>query len=92
MQRDELILEIIEKVHEQGQETARNVKEIQLEQVRQGVTLAQNTSDVAEHMSRTATLEKRVAFYDSAVIVITGLAAVCLFFIKVLPYITRLFQ
>lgn len=92
MNRDELILEIIEKVHEQGQETARTMKEIQLEQVKQGVIIAQNTSDVAEHMSRTATLEKRVAFYDSAVIVITGLAAVFLFFIKVLPFVSHLLQ
>jgi hypothetical protein len=92
MNKDELILEIIEKVHEQSSETARKVGEIQVEQARQGVVLVQNTEHLDEHMTRTANLEKRVAFYDSVIIVLTGIAAVVVFAIKVLPYVIRLLQ
>lgn len=90
MNNDELILEIIEKVHEQGQNTAKRVEEMQMEQARQGVIIAKNEENLRDHMTRTANLEKRVAFYDSIVVIVAAIASVVLFVIKVLPYINRL--
>mgnify|MGYP000861741572 FL=1 len=90
MNNDELILEIIEKVHEQGLHTAKKVEEIQLEQARQGVIITQNEEGLREHMNRTANLEKRVAFYDSIAIIVAGIASVILFVVKVWPYVSHL--
>ena len=89
MNKEELILEIIEKVHEQSQITARKVDELQIEQVRQGEMHRINTTNLIEHMARTESVEKRVAFYDSVAVTITGLAAVTLFIVKVIPYLSK---
>jgi len=87
MNKEELLLEIIEKVHEQGQITARKVDELQIEQVRQGEIHRINSKNLEDHMARAENLEKRVAFYDSIVKVVAGLSATILFFAKVLPYL-----
>ncbi len=86
MKSEELLLEIIEKVHEQTQLTARKVEEVQIEQVRQGELHRINTDNLKEHMARTANLEKRVAFYDSISVILAGLTGITLFVIKLLPY------
>lgn len=90
MNKDDLILEIIEKVHEQGQITARKVDELQIELARQGEIHRVNTDNLEEHMSRTENLEKRIAFYDSVAIIVSGLAAIILFFVKLLPHLPKI--
>lgn len=57
MKTDELILEIIEKVHEQGQITARKVDELQIEQVRHGELHRYNANNLEKHMARTESNE-----------------------------------
>jgi hypothetical protein len=99
MSRDDLILEIIEKVHEQGQQTARKVEEIQHEQARHGVLHEVNASNLKEHMARTEAAENRLAiiekhfmFIASGIKIVTGIAAIIVFFVKVMPVVIHLFQ
>ena len=60
MKTEELILEIIEKVHEQSQLTARKVDELQIEQVRQGELHRYNAKNLEVHMARTESNEKLI--------------------------------
>lgn len=97
--RDDLILEIIEKVHEQGQRTAQKVDELKHEQARHGVLHEINAANLKEHMSRTeanenrlAIIEKHFMFIASGIKILTGIAAVVVFAVKVGPFIGRLIQ
>lgn len=92
MSNEELILEIIEKVHEQSRETASRVNDLQIEQVRQGEIHRVNSKNLEEHMRRTEAVEKRVAFYDSVAIVVAGLGTIALFILKILPAISGLLR
>lgn len=90
MDNNELILEIIEKVHEQVQKLDNKVDVLTIEQVRQGEMHRINTANLEKHMARTELLEKRIAFYDSVSIIIAALAAIVLFAIKVWPILSHL--
>jgi hypothetical protein len=97
MNKEELLLEIIEKVHERSLETAKMVQELQIEQVRQGEMHKRNTDNLEEHMARTEAnearillIEKHVAFVNSVIKIITAGGAILLFLIKVLPYLNSL--
>jgi hypothetical protein len=97
MNKEELLLEIIEKVHERSLETAKMVQELQIEQVRQGEMHKRNSENLEEHMARTEAneqrillIEKHVAFVNSIVKVVTAMGAITLFIIKVLPYLHSL--
>lgn len=89
MNKEDLLLEIIEKVHDQGKDTAYRVSDIQQELARQGELHKINTKNLDEHMARTESLEKRVAFYDSISVIVAGCAALTLFIIKIYPYLSR---
>lgn len=99
MNKDELILEIIEKVHEQVQTTSAKVDELQQEQARHGILHEVNALNLEKHMARTEAAEERLAviekhfmFVGSAIKVITGLSAIVVFSIKVIPFILHLLQ
>lgn len=89
MNKEELLLDIIEKVHDQCKETSRKVDELQIEQVRQGEMHRINTENLKEHMKRTESVEKRLAFYDSVSVTVAGIAAIILFLIKVIPVLSH---
>lgn len=93
MTNDELILEIIEKVHEQVEKTAGKVDVLQIEQIRQGEMHRINAENLKLHMARTeasearlAILEKERAFVFTACRLISYVAAGVLFLIKVIPF------
>lgn len=67
MTNDELILEIIEKVHEQGKSTADKVDNIQVELARQSETLKINTASLEEHVKRTNLLEDQISGIDKKI-------------------------
>lgn len=67
MSNDELILEIIEKVHEQSRETARRVNDIHLEQIRHGEMHRVNTLNLQEHMSRTEGNEEMIRILNKRI-------------------------
>lgn len=104
MNRDELILEIIEKVHEQSQNTAKDVKDLTLELKQLSIEVAKqgelhkiNASNLDEHMARTAAneervllIEKHVMFVNSVIKVVTAIGAITLFVLKVLPFLSNL--
>ena len=97
MNKDELILEIIEKVHETTKENTKRLNELQIEQVRQGEMHKRNTDSLVEHMARTEAneqrivlIEKHVAFVNSVIKVVTAVGAVTLFIIKAWPFFQSL--
>lgn len=57
MTREELILEIIEKVHDSVERLNTRVNELQIEQIRQGEMHVRNTINVEEHIRRSNALE-----------------------------------
>ncbi len=60
MTREELILEIIEKVHDSVERLNNRVNELQIEQVRQGEMHVRNTLNVEEHVRRSNLLEESI--------------------------------
>ena len=99
MNKDELILEIIEKVHENVSKLESKVDIIQMEQVRQGELHNFNSKNLEDHMARTAASEDRLAvlehrdqFIVSVIKVITYGAAIIAFFVKVVPFIANHFH
>lgn len=61
MNKEELLLEIIEKVHSNVQELSKEVNEVRIEQVRQGEIHIRNTVNVEEHVRRSNALEESIA-------------------------------
>jgi len=97
MSNEQLMLEIIEKIHEQNKENSRKIEELQIEQVRQGEIHRFNSVNLEKHMARTEAnearlevIEKHVMFVNSAIKVIATMGAVTLFLIKVLPHLLKL--
>jgi len=99
MNKDELILEIIEKVHDQVQDISRKVDVLQQEQARHGVLHDVNAKNLDEHMARTeaseerlAVIEKYLTFVTSCIKIVTAAGGILLFFVKILPAISHLFH
>lgn len=67
MNRDELILEIIEKVHDSVERLNTRVNELQIEQIRQGEMHVRNTVSVEEHIRRSNALEENLELLRSEV-------------------------
>lgn len=70
MSNDELILQIIEKVHDQGKDTAKKVNELQIEQIRQGEMHYRNTADLQIHMARTEGNEQRIELLENELLAV----------------------
>lgn len=94
MNKEELILEIIEKVYDKSKETDRKVEELSKEVAAQRTLHEKNSVVLEEHMRRTEANEtqidyvkKHVVFVNSVIKVIGGIGAVVLFFVKVLPFL-----
>lgn len=97
MSNEQLILEIIEKVHEQNTIHARKIDELQIEIVRQGEIHRFNSKNLDEHMARTEAneqrlevIEKHVMFVNSAIKVIAAIGGLILFTVKILPYLLKI--
>lgn len=98
MNRDELLLEIIEKVHNQVEKLDAKLDDVQSEQIRHGEILKINTEDLKEHMARTEASEKRLVvlerylmFASFTIQVVCAVGAVTLFIVQVAPFIGSLF-
>ena len=96
MDKTELILEIIEKVHDNVQRVEDKVDAIAEEQTRQNViverheqrsTTAEKRLELfeAEVSTRLSNLEKDSQFARNAVTIIASLGAIVVFFVKILP-------
>lgn len=62
MSNEDLILEIIEKVHEQGQITAKKVDELRIEQAKQSEIQKNNLNVLQEHIRRTEINEIQIEY------------------------------
>ena len=87
MNKDELILEIIEKVHDNVQRLEKQVRDIQIEQIRQGEMHIRNTLNVEEHVRRSNALEESVDILRAEIIPIKKHVNIVEFSIKVLMWL-----
>ncbi len=94
MSNEELILEIIEKVHDDVKDTNKKVDILQIEQVRQSEMHRINTKSLDEHMRRTEANEKRLkvvegylAFINTAIKLTASVGGIILFFVAVIPFV-----
>ena len=96
MDKTELILEIIEKVHDNVQRVESKVDAMAEEQTRQNVVVERHEqrSTTAEKRlelfemevsTRLSNLEKDSQFARNAVTIIAALGAIVVFFVKILP-------
>ncbi len=97
MDKTDLILEIIEKVHDKVQRVEDKLDNVAEEQVRQNViverheqrsTTAEKRMELFEHevSTRLSQLEKDSQFARNAVVIISALGGLTLFAIKVIPF------
>lgn len=102
MSREELILEIIEKVHENVQRLESKIDALSEEQIRQNVVVTEHErrSTAAEKRleliheemnERLGSLEKDANFAHTLIKISTYGGAIILFFVKVLPFISSKF-
>ena len=96
MDKTELILEIIEKVHDNVQRVESKVDAIADEQVRQNViverheqrsTTAEKRLELFERevTARLSNLEKDSQFARNAVTIVAAIGAIVVFFVEILP-------
>ena len=96
MDKTELILEIIEKVHDNVQRVENKVDAIADEQVRQNVIVERHEqrSTTAEKRlelfemevtARLSNLEKDSQFARNAVTIVAAIGAIVVFFVEILP-------
>jgi hypothetical protein len=89
MSKDELIIDILEKIHEKVEKSADNIQEIKLEQSRQNIIVTQHEARSTASEKRLNLLEKDAQFFRNFITTVTVLAGIAAFLIKILPLVHR---
>lgn len=93
--REELILDILERVHDKVENLSSDVQELKIEQVRHYEMHKLNSSNLQEHMSRTEAnesrlelLEKDAQFFRNFIKIVTVAGGLTLFVLKLISYLS----
>lgn len=94
MNKDELILDILEKTYAKVEKNTIAIQEIKIEQAKQGLIHENNQAELTEHIrgvraaeGRLDVLEKDAQFFRNFITTCTILGGIILFLMKVLPLI-----
>lgn len=85
MTNDDLILEIIEKVHENVQKVENKLDGIAAEQVRQNIIVERHEQRSTASEGRLELLEKDAQFVRNLIKILTALSGIALFILKIYP-------
>lgn len=93
MNKEELILDILEKTYERVERNTLDIQDIKVEQAKQGLIHETNKEELAEHIrgvhaaeKRLTLLEKDAQFFRNFITICASLGAIVAFILKVLPY------
>ena len=94
MKNDDIILDILEKIHAKVEKLDGDVQDIRIEQVRHGLMHEANKEELAEHARRSTASEGRLnvleddaKFFKSFVKIVTVLGAIATFISRVYPFL-----
>ena len=94
MERDELLLDILERIYGKVEKLDADVQEVKVEQARHGIIHETNKEELAEHVRRTKAaegrleiLEKDAQFFRNFITTVTILGSLAIAAVKLLPYL-----
>jgi hypothetical protein len=91
MSKDELIIDILEKVHEKVEKSNSDIQDIKVEQVRQNLIVERHEQRSTASEGRLKILEKDAQFARNFVMTVSVLGACLEFYVLVLkPWMTHL--
>lgn len=88
MSNDELILDIVEKIHGKVEKLDSDMTDMRIEQGRQNVIVERHEARSTASEERLNLLEKDAQFFRNFIMIMTGLGAVITFIVKILPYLS----
>lgn len=88
MNKEDLILDILEKIHEKTETNTTDLNEIKLEQQRQNIVVTEHERRSTASEARLSLLEKDAQFFRNFITTVTVIAGILTFVVEVvLPLI-----
>jgi hypothetical protein len=83
--KDELIIDILEKVHDKVEKSANDIQEIKVELVRQNIIVTQHEARSTASEARLEILEKDAQFFRNFITTCTVIGGITAFVLKIWP-------
>jgi hypothetical protein len=88
--RDDLFLDILEKIHDKVEKIDETLTNVKIEQTRQNIIVEQHEARSTASEGRLGLLEKDAQFFRNFITTIAVLAGIATFCAKVIPFLVSL--
>lgn len=88
MSNDDLILDIVEKIHDKIEKLDNDVTDMRIEQGRQNIIVERHEARSTAAEQRLHLLEKDAQFFRNFIMIMTALGAIITFAVKIFPYLS----